>query len=140
MRDYRYGYAYLFSTACPETGTAVRHVSAKGNTEEMNRLLEKMGAQVPACKHALVVLDSAGWHQSRELEIPANVSLLKLQSCSQELNPVETPFSVLKHRQFANRVFESAEHVRETVEEASNGFTRKTGEIMQITAREWAAL
>ena len=95
VRDYRYGYAYLFS---------------------------------------------AGWHQSRELEIRANVSLLKLQSCSPELNPVEAPLSVLKHRHFANRVFESAEHVRETVEEASNGFTSKTGEIMQITAREWAAL
>ena len=44
---------------------------------------------------------------------------------------------VLKHRHFVNRVFESAEHDRETVEEVSNGFNRKTGEIMQFTAREW---
>ena len=70
----------------------------------------------------------------------ANVSLLRLPPCSPELNPVETVFSVLKHRHFVNRVFESAEHDRETVEEVSNGFTRKTGEIMQITAGEWAAL
>ncbi len=27
-------------------------------------------------KHALVVLDGAGWHRSRDLEVPANVSLL----------------------------------------------------------------
>ena len=62
----------------PETGTAVRHFCAKANTEWMNRHLRKTGEQVPACKHALVVLDGAGWHQSRELETPANVSLLRL--------------------------------------------------------------
>ena len=33
VRDYRYGYVYLLSAACPETGTAVRHVCAKVNTE-----------------------------------------------------------------------------------------------------------
>ncbi len=99
-----------------------------------------MGEQVHACKHAFLVLDGTGWHQSGEPEIPANVSLVMLSPCSTELNPVETLSSVLKHRHFVNRVFESAEHVRETVEEVSNGITRKTGEIMQITAREWAVL
>ena len=140
VRDHRYGYVYLFSAACPETGTAVGHVCAKANTEEMNRHLREIGEQVPAGKHALVVLDGAGWHRSRDLETPANVSLLRLPPYSPELNPVETLFSVLKHRHFANRVFENAEHVRETVEEVWNGFARKTGEIMQITAREWAVL
>ena len=33
VRDYRCGYVYLFSAACPKTGTAVRHVRAKANTE-----------------------------------------------------------------------------------------------------------
>ena len=104
----------------------------------MSRHLREIGEQVPAGRHALVVLDGAGWHRSKALEIPDNVSLLRLPPCSPELNPVETLFSVLKHRHFANRVFESAEHVRETVEDVWNGFTRKTGEIMQITARERA--
>ena len=34
LRDHRYGYVYLFSAACPETGTAVGHVCAKANTGE----------------------------------------------------------------------------------------------------------
>ena len=64
--------------------------------QTMNRHLRKTGKQVLACKHALVVLDGAGWHQSRELEIPANVSPLRLPPCSPDLNPVATLFSVVK--------------------------------------------
>ncbi len=32
-RDHRYGYVYLFSAACPETGGAVGHVRDKANTD-----------------------------------------------------------------------------------------------------------
>ena len=106
----------------------------------MSRHLREIGERVPAGKHALVVLDGAGGHRSRELEIPDNVSLLRLPPCNPELNPVEALLSVLKHRHFANRVFESAEHVRKTVGDVWNGCARKAGEIMQTTARDWAVL
>ena len=137
-RDHRYGYVYLFSAACPETGNAVGHVCDKANTEEMNRHLQDIGRELPEGKHAVVVLDGAGWHRSKDLKIPSNVSLLRLPPYSPELNPIETLFSVLKHGHFANRVFESAEHVRETVTQVWDAFTHKTGEIMQITRRDWA--
>ncbi len=99
-----------------------------------------VGKQVPAGKHALVVLDGAGRHGSRELEIPANVFLFRPPPRSPELNPFETLFPVLKHRLFSSRVFESAEHDGETVEDVWNRCTRKTGGIMQVTARAWAVL
>ena len=86
------------------------------------------------------ILYSVFSDNQKELEVPANVSLLRLPPYSPELNPIETLFSVLKHRHFANRVFESADHVRETVEEAWKGFTRRREEIMWITARSWAML
>ncbi len=106
----------------------------------MSRHLREIGEQTPAGKHALVVLDGAGWHRSKDLEIPAIVSLLRLPPHSPELNPVETLFSVLKRRHFANRVFESAEHVRDTVGELWNGFILNKEEIMRIAARKWAVL
>lgn len=59
---------------------------------------------------------------------------------SPELNPAETLFSVLKHRHFANRVFESADHVRKAVTEVRSNFMHETEEIMQITERTWAKL
>ncbi len=139
-RDHRYGYVYLFSAACPETGVAVGHVCDKANTTEMNRHLRDVSSSLDDGKHALIVLDGAGWHRSKDLEIPANVSLLRLPPYSPELNPIETLFSVLKHRRFANRVFESTEHVRKTVTEVWETFSRNAKNISQITTREWATL
>ncbi len=47
-------------------------------------------------------------------------------------------FPLLKHRHFANRVFESAEHVREVVEHVWDAFIRRKGEVTRITTRDWA--
>ncbi|MCY4462238.1 MAG: transposase [Albidovulum sp.] len=61
----------------------------------------------------MAVLDGAGWHRSKALEIPASVTLLRLPPCSPELNPVETVFQFLKSRRFASQVFETADAVKE---------------------------
>ncbi len=140
LRNFRYGYVSLFSAACPETGNAVGHVCDKTSTDEMNRHLQDVSSTLPEGKHALMVLDGAGWHRSKDLDldIPANVSLLRLPPYSPELNSTETLFSVLKHRRFANRVFESAEHVRKTVTDVWDTFSHNSEEIIQITRRNWA--
>ena len=125
-RDHRYGYVYLVSAACPETGHAVGHVCDKANTDETNRHLRDVSNTLGEDKHALMLLDGAGWH--------------RLPPYSPELNPAETLFSVLKHRRFANRVFESAEHVGKTVTEAGGTFRHNSEDIIRITKREWGTL
>ncbi len=55
-------------------------------------------------------------------------------------NPVETPFSVLKHRHLPNRAFGSADHVGETLRRVWGGLVRRKDGITRITAREWAVL
>jgi len=128
VRDHRHGYACLFSAARTGTGDAVGHVRAKANTVQMSRHLRDIGESVPEGWHAPVVLDGAGWHRSRDLEVPANVSLLRLPPHGPGPDPAGTLFPVLRHRHLPNRVFGSADHVRETVEE-----------IIGITKRDWAA-
>ena len=91
-------------------------------------------------QHALMVLDGTGWHRSKDLDVPANASLLRLPPCSLELNPTESLFSVLRHRRFANRVFESAEHVGKTVTEVCGAFSHNSEGITQITRRKWARI
>jgi hypothetical protein len=39
--------------------------------------------------HAVVLLDQAGWHLSKRLVIPANITLMPLPAKAPELNPVE---------------------------------------------------
>ena len=139
-RDHRYGYCYLFSAICPEAGAAVGHVCGRANTQEMNRHLLDISAAVPQGRHALVVLDGAGWHRSKELECPDNVSMLRLPPYSPELNPVETVFQFLKARHFANQVFETAEEVKEKVAMVWKGFAASPDRIRSIGQRSWARL
>ncbi len=139
-RDHRYGHCYLFSAICPDDGAAVGHVCDRANTQEMNRHLLDIGAAVPDGRHALVVLDGAGWHRSRELDCPENVSVLRLPPYSPELNPVETVFQFLKARHFANQVFETAEAVTERVAEVWEGFAASPDRIRSIGHRSWARL
>ena len=117
----RYGYCYLFSAFCLQTGTAIGHVCDRANTGEMSRHLADIGKTVPEGKHALAILDGAGWHRAKEPVIPDKVSLLRLPPYSLELNSSETVFLVLKHNHFANRVFDSAGHVKRVVQEFGTG-------------------
>ena len=71
-------------------------------TEGMNLHLKEIAQAVTPGAHALVLVDRAGWHQSRRLVIPANITLVPLPAKAPELNPVEniwqTVCSFLKRR------------------------------------------
>ena len=122
VRDHRYGYAYLFSAACPEHSIAVGHICDRANTGEMNRHLADISAAVPTGRRAVLVLDGAGWHRSNDLEIPANISLLRLPPHSPELNPMENVFAFLKGNFLANRVFATVDDVRSAIANAWHSF------------------
>ena len=117
-RDRRFGYCYLFSAACPAREMAVGHISQRANTTEMNRHLEDISEQVAPGSHAVLVLDGAGWHKSKELAIPKNISLLFLPPYSPELNSMENVFEFLKSNKLSNRFFETVEDVTLAVEKA----------------------
>ena len=85
--DHRYGYVYLFGAACAERMLAVGHIADRANTASMNEHLAS--ASVRPENHCVLVLDGAGWHKSKELEIPENITLLILPPYSPELNPME---------------------------------------------------
>jgi transposase len=55
----------------------------------------------------LMVMDGAGWHKSKSLEVPENIRLHFLPPYSPELNPVENIWDELKEKGFHNRVFSS---------------------------------
>ena len=52
-----------------------------------------------------MVMDCAGWHKSKSLEVPENIRVYFLPPYSPELNPVEHIWDELKEKGFHNRVF-----------------------------------
>ena len=51
--------------------------------------------------HAILIMDSARWHQAKALEVPENITLLKLPAYAPELNPMENVWAYLRANKLA---------------------------------------
>jgi transposase len=56
--------------------------------------------------YAVLGLDRAGWHGSRSLVVPPNITLAPLPAYAPELNPVERVWRFLRERFLSNRLLE----------------------------------
>ena len=86
----------------------------------------------------MLVLDGAGWHGGADLEVPDNISLLKLPPYAPELNPVENVWQYLRASKLAITVFDGYEHIVEACCTAWNFFATDLDTVTSITARSWA--
>ena len=59
------------------------------NTHAMYEHLVEISSQVEEGAHAIVIIDGAGWHTTKALRTPDNISILRLPAYSPELNPQE---------------------------------------------------
>ena len=47
-------------------------------TEAMALHLEAISARVSPAKHCALLVDQAGWHTSQRLDVPANITIVRL--------------------------------------------------------------
>src|SRR5919202_3336738 len=83
--DRRYEWAYIFAAVEPATGADVALVLPEATTAAMTLFLAEFAAGLPEDVHAALTLDGAGWHGSRGLAVPANVTLVPPPPYSPEL-------------------------------------------------------
>ena len=69
--------------------------------------LAEIAQAVTPGSHAVLLLDQAGWHVSRKLQVPPNITLVPLPAKAPELNPVENIWQYLRENWISNRVFTS---------------------------------
>jgi transposase len=112
----RYRWLYVYGFARPKTGQLFRVFLPRVKTELMSQaLLEFAAAADPYRKKRLVlVVDNAGWHVSRKLDVPNNVVLYRLPPCTPELQPIE-PLWPLLREVVANRRFHDLGHFKNVV-------------------------
>ena len=60
--------------------------------------LAEISGMVAPGRHALLLLDQAGWHLSHHLFVPENVTLLPLPPKCPELNPVENIWQFIERQ------------------------------------------
>ena len=100
-----YDWVYLYGAVNPTTGASCALVLPWANSEMMQLHLDALSQQAGPDGHIVLVLDNAGWHGAKELQIPENITLLPLPAYTPELNPVERLWHWLKEHQFSNRVY-----------------------------------
>ena len=86
-RDTRYIWSYIFGAVCPERAEAAALIMPHADTQAMSAHLAEIAKTVASGAHALLILDGAGWHGSAELEVPDNITLLKLSPVMRQRHP-----------------------------------------------------
>jgi transposase len=104
----------------------------------MNLEVAEISQAVAPGAHAIVLLDQAGWHLSKRLVIPANITLVPLPAKAPELNPMENAWPFLRENWISNRVFTSYEDVLDHCCAAWNKLTDQPWRIMSLSLRDWA--
>ena len=99
--------------------------------------LDEIAHHVAEGAHAVVICDQAGWHMTRKLKEPPNVTLLPLPPRSPELNPVENLWQYMRENWLSNRVFASYDQIVDLCCEAWNKLTDQPWRIKSIGLRTW---
>ena len=63
LKQQKFTYTYIYGAVCPSTEQAVGLVLPYANTAGMSLHIDEIARSVPEGRHALVLMDGAGWHQ-----------------------------------------------------------------------------
>jgi transposase len=126
---------YLFGAVNPITGESSALLAPTVNTEYMNHHLRFLSEQAGPEVQVILVLDRAGWHVAKALEVPANVTLLYLPPYSPELNPVERLWAYLRSHYLSNRVYQDYDDLLNASGQAWNQLTPE--QLRSICRTEW---
>ena len=103
----------------------------------MNVFLSEFSKYLHETVHAVMVLDQAGWHGAKAIEVPENITLVPLPPYSPELNPIERVWLFLKERFLSLRLFDDAEAIVDACCKAWNNLMDETGRVQSLCNQPW---
>jgi len=135
IRQNRFKYGYIFGATNPDTGERVGMTFTTVDTEIVNIFLDMISGHVAENVHVILVLDNAGYHVSKTLQIPKNVTFLNLPPYSPQLNPIERVWSYIRSHYLGNLIYESVDHILEVGCEVWNYLTESL--VKSICSTSW---
>ena len=104
----------------------------------MNMHLAEISAMVRPGRHAVLLLDQAGWHLSSQVAVPANITLLPLPPKCPELNVMENIWQFMRDNWLSNRVFRDHDDITSHCCHHWNRLVDQSWRITSIGMRDWA--
>lgn len=137
VKQQQFEYAYLFGAVCPATGETEALIAPWVNKEIMTHHLQQIATRTQPGRHAVVIMDGAGWHTDDIAQGIDNLSIIKLPPYSPELNPIEQVWQWLRQNELANRCFEGYEDIVEQCCRAWNSFISDSKRVASLCSRDW---
>jgi hypothetical protein len=133
-----YEWTYLYGFVRPTTGEVYWLILPTVDVELFSMALKEFAKEMGAGKdkHVLLVVDQAGWHTGKEVEIPEGIHLEFLPSGSPELQPAERLWP-LTNEGLANGLFEEIEEIEEALVERCLELLDQTQTIEGLTNYHW---
>jgi hypothetical protein len=104
----------------------------------MNLHLAEISIMVGPGKHAVLLLDQAGWHLAGHVAVPQNITLLPLPPKCPELNVMENVWQFMRDNSLSNRVFQDHNDIVAHCCHQWNRLIDQPWRIMSIGLRDWA--
>jgi hypothetical protein len=137
-QDQRTASTYIFGAVCPWEGKGAALVLPFCNSAAMSLHLAEVSAMVAPGRHAVLLLDQAGWHLSSQVEVPPNITLLPLPPKCPELNVMENVWQFMRDNWLSNRIFPAYDAIVAHCCHAWNKLVDQPWRIMSIGLRDWA--
>ena len=112
VKQTRYEWLYVLAAVCPATGQSVGLLSPYINAVVIDIYLKQFSRELPEDVHAVILWDQAGFHKSKELAVPENITIIELPAYSPELNPVENLWQYLRSHYWSNRSYDGYDDLR----------------------------
>ncbi len=120
---------YIYSAVNPISGDSFTLKLPYVDTVCMNAFLKEMSKEIGESE-AVVVMDGAGWHKSKNLIVPKNIIIKLLPPYCPELNPVERLWLYIKQNTIRNKIYESITSLEDVICDFIKNL--KTEEIKRI--------
>jgi hypothetical protein len=128
IRKYIYGYVAV----CPALGKLSALVLPWANSKMMQLFLEQVSIDFEEY-FVIILMDKAGWHISRGIELPENIRIILQPAHSPELNPVEHAWDDIREKYFVNRIFNSLDAVENALCEGINSLANHPQYLKSLT-------
>lgn len=129
-------YSYAFAAVSPHDGTLDSLILPEVDTQAMSIFLAEVSIRHPQ-DFILMVLDGAGWHKDKGLEIPENIRLISLPPYSPQLNPAEHLWEEIREKWFTNLAFDSLDAVENHLADALRSLEQNQDKVRSLTGFDW---
>jgi len=127
--QHKFKTTYLYGSYSPINGDSFVWEINGVDTKIFESYLQHFSKYKPN-EYKIVVIDNAGFHSTKNINVPENIHLLRIPPYSPELNPCEQIWQYIKNR-YKNQYFQNMEELKKWLNKTVNSMSKNV--IKSIT-------